>query len=147
MNNEYSQVEKNEKIYFDYLEEANKVRKEYWRAYRPFMIPAILAWLLAIAQFFIGMTASRMISYRVVNIASHSYLFWLGLLVALILGVIGTLYATKRANEEARRIAGSKVGFEEFYKLHSTRRWWPKKMVTGEKYDKFVSIITQKKEL
>lgn len=146
MNNEYSQVEKNEKIYFDYLEEANKVRKEYWRAYRPFMIPALLAWLLAIAQFFIGMTAPRIINYRGVYTASHSYIFWLGLLIALILGVIGTLHAKKRANEEARRKASLKVGFEEFYKLHFTRRWWPKKMVTGEKYDKFLSIINQNKE-
>ena len=58
----------------------------------------------------------------------------------------GTFYikAQRSTRKEADKIALSKPGFQEFYKLFCKGDYWPYNMVTGKKYDEFLSILGRK---
>lgn len=126
-----------EKVYMDYLQESQRIFKEQQRVYVPYMIVALVLFLVSGASCFAGLSAT--ISPR-----TGSWLFWIGLIVATIIGVIGANKAKAYANDEASKSATNKSGFDEFFKLYYYRRWWPKQMVTGQKYNKFVEIIGKK---
>jgi hypothetical protein len=121
-----------ENRYMDYLEEANRVFKKHRAAYLPFMIVGLLF-------ICIGVTSFLWAGYR-----AAAWLFWLGLLAGMLTGVVGMVVAAKRAYAEADEVAEEKPGFDEFFKLHYRRRYWPKQIVPGEKYERFLSIIGRK---
>jgi hypothetical protein len=126
-----------ENSYMDYLQEATRIFKEQQRIVLPYIVVALVLFLISGASCFAGL-------FAVISSRAGSWLFWLGLIIAPVVSVVGANKAKKHAGEEASKAARSKPGFEEFFKLFYSRRWWPKQMVTGQKYEQFLTIIGRK---
>ncbi len=129
-------VQEIEKIYMDYLQESKRIFKEYQRAYLPYAVAALVVLLVSGAS---CLSASSSLGPSGARTA-----FWLGLIIAGVVFVVGANKAKKHASEEASKTAKSKPGFEEFFRLHLLYHRWPKQMVTGKKYEQFLSIIGRK---
>ena len=142
MSNETSANQETENIYMDYLQESVRVFKIQQRTAIQYMAVALVVFVISGASCYAGLFAPSSLGYTGVRIASWA--FWLGLIVATAIVVVGATKAKKQAYEEAAKITQSKPGFDEFFKLHYTRRWWSKQMVTGKKYEQFLSIIGRK---
>ena len=126
-------------IYMQYLEESKRLRKDYMRVYRPYMWIAMVLLVLSGASCYAGLFAPTSLGSAGVKITS--WLYWLGLIAAMVIILIGNSNSKKRVNEEVEKITLTKRGFAEFFKLYLNRRYWPDEMVTGEKYSQFLSII------
>jgi hypothetical protein len=126
-------------VYMQYLEEARRLRKEYVRIYKPYMWVTLILLILSGASCSAFLFIPTSLGYTGVKITS--WLYWLGLIAATVIVLIGNSNSKKRINEQAEKIAISKRGFSDFFKLYLTRRYWPDQMVTGEKYSHFLSII------
>lgn len=127
-----------EKVYMDYLQESQRIFKEQQRKYVvPYMMAGLVLFLVSGASCLAGL-------FAVISPRAGSWLFWIFLIVAPIVAVVGGNKAKQYSNEEASKVAKTKSGFDGFFKLYYSRRWWPKQMVTGEKYDKFLEIIGRK---
>jgi len=141
MNNLKEPTLKIEQIYFEYCTEAIRIRKIYMDIILPYMFAALLLLIISIAAFWTGITSSS-ISY--LGAKRSSYIFWLGLLAGIIVECIGWRQAKKKMDAAVRQSSQSMTGFVEFYRLHNQRRWWPKEMVSGKKYDRFTEIIQER---
>ena len=113
-------------IYTDYLVEAERVKKERIRVYNQYRLGMFLGLIIMIAALLGGLPP---------------YAFWVGSVITVIAFVVAHVMADNHAKKEADKTAQSRPGFAEFYKLYFNRRWWPAEMVTGEKYDTFLSIL------
>ena len=74
----------------------------------------------------------------------HPGAFWAGAFAALVIMGITLVLANNAGKKGLGPAAQSRPGFAEFYKLFQRRNYWPYKMVTGEKLDKFLTIIGRK---
>jgi hypothetical protein len=115
-------------LYSDYLKEAERVKKERIRVYNQYRL-GIFAGLIIMIGALLGLPP---------------YAFWVGLIITVGGFFVAYVMADKHAAKEADRSAQSRPGFIEFYKLYFNRRWWPDELATGEKYDKFLSILGRK---
>lgn len=120
-----------ENIYMDYLQEAKSLQKESVKPVLPYLI---------LGGIFLcgGFSAILWAGYRTMV----TLIFW-GIVLSLIIEVVGILIQAKWLKEESARIAQTKPGFVDFFKLYRQRRW-PKQMVTGKHYEKFLAIIGRK---
>ncbi|MEL7658690.1 MAG: hypothetical protein AAGU75_22600 [Bacillota bacterium] len=131
-----------EKLYFTYLEEAKRVREVYLHAYLPFMWVGLAVMAISITAIVIGFTSLGKMGYA--EMKTLSCTFWIGLPVAFVIAIIGLATAKKRANEVLAEVDPAMIGFQEFYDLHFSKRYWPKEMVSGKKLERFLSIINRK---
>ena len=116
-----------EPIYSDYLVEAERVKKERMRAFNQYRLGSFIGIFIMIAVIPFGILPPSA--------------FWGGFFITVIAFVVANVMANKHAEKEADKTAQSRPGFTEFYKLYIWRNYWSIKMVTGEKYAKFQSII------
>lgn len=117
-------------IYADYLQEAKRVMKGQTRAGSPFRLGiGIIGIILMLGALFGKLPPMD---------------FWWGVIIVLIGFVLSLFFSNRYARKEVSQTAQSRPGFSEFYKLYSSRRWWPDGMVAGEKLDKFLSILGRK---
>ena len=128
-----------QQVYLQYLEEAKRLRKEYLRFYKPYMWIALVLLVLSGASCYAGLFAPSSLGAMGVKITS--WLYWLGMITATVIILIGSSNSKKKVYEEVQKVAITKRGFSEFFKLYVNRRYWPDQMVTGEKYSQFLSII------
>ena len=119
-----------EEVYMDYLQTANTVRKEVMGQVRPYFI---------VAGVFLCGGASSIFWAGIETMAN--LIFW-GIALGLIIEFVGMFYQNKWLREEAARIARTKPGFDKFIRISG----WPKKMVTGKKYEKFLEIASLSEE-
>jgi ABC-type transport system involved in cytochrome bd biosynthesis fused ATPase/permease subunit len=127
-----------EKTYFEYLGEANRLHEEYMRVYRPYSTAAMALLIAGLLLIFFSPKSNA------AGVGVSSWMYYLCLIASIVISMIGSTKGKKITIASAAEIAASKVGFSEFYLLYLNGRWWPNKMVTGKKYDKFLEIIQQK---
>ena len=123
-----------ERIYMDYLQDSLRIFKAQQRIYVPYMLVALVLIFVGVASCYAGWTL-------VISPRTGAWLYWIGLILGVIVGVFGGLKARRYARAEAEQVARTKAGFDEFFKLYYRHRWWPKQMVSGEKYNRFLEII------
>jgi hypothetical protein len=128
-----------EKTYFRYLEEAKRVRGVYLHAYLPYMWTGLAMIAISLVAIIIGFASLGSASYG--KMESLSCIFWLGLPISFIIVIIGMSAAKKRAHESLVEVDPALTGFQEFYNLHFSKRYWPKEMVIGKKLERFLEII------
>jgi hypothetical protein len=127
-----TQVDENiETIYDEYLEEAEQVKIRARTLPFPniYTLGAIIGSILMLGALFFN---------------GGFYILFGGAFITFI--SIGLVYISfnPRGKMEADKSAKSRPGFTEFYQLYSKGKYWPYQIVTGEKYDKFLSIIGRK---
>jgi len=137
--NDAIQTTDGKQVYMQYLEEARQLRKEYLRVYRPYMWIGLVFLVLSGASCYAGLFAPTSLGATGVKITS--WLYWLGLIAATVIILIGNSNAKKIVKEEVDKVTLTKRGFADFFKLYLNRRYWPDELVTGEKYSQFLSII------
>jgi hypothetical protein len=107
-----------ETIYWDYLEEAEKVVKE-----RESGIVKYFRWML------IGIMIMLLPLIGILPI----YAVFYGAFFTIIAFFAGLVMAIINAKKIMEKAAKSRPGFPEFYKLFRKRDYWPYAMVTGKK--------------
>jgi hypothetical protein len=132
-------------VYVQYLEEAGRLRKEYLRLYKPYMWVSFALLFISVASCSAGLFAQSSLGINGVKITS--WMYWLGLITGTVIVLVGNYISRKSLNEQVQKVAASKRGFADFFKLYLTRRYWPDQMVTGEKYSRFLSIIGEKEAI
>ncbi|MBM3181147.1 MAG: hypothetical protein FJZ86_12430 [Chloroflexi bacterium] len=120
-----------EKTYMEYLGKANEVFKIQQKVYLPYAVSGLLLFGIGGSAFFWASPQNAL------------WMFSAGLVTGIVDTTVGTLTARKKVLAEANAVETSLKlpGFSEFFKLFYHRRWWPNQMVTGEKYQQFLSII------
>lgn len=123
-----------EKTYMEYLRKANEVFKIQQKVYLPYAISGLLLLGIGGSAFFWAPPQNAL------------WMFLTGLVAGIVDTTVGTVTARKKVLAEAGAVetALKLPGFNEFFKLFINRRWWPNQMVTGEKYQQFLSIIGKK---
>jgi hypothetical protein len=139
MPNDEIQTSDVKEIYMQYLQEANRLRKEYLRLYKPYMWISFVLLFIGAASCSAGLFVPSSLGTNGVKVTS--WLYWLGLITGTVIVLAGNYISRKSLNELVQRVAASKRGFADFFKLYLNRRYWPEEMVTGEKYSQFLSII------
>jgi tetratricopeptide (TPR) repeat protein len=112
-------------IYWDYLEEAERVKKERESV---------------IFKYFRGMLIGIIIMLLALIGILPTYAFFFGAFITIIaffVGLVMVIIHTKKIMDNAGR---SRPGFTEFYKLFP-KHYWPYATVTGKKHEKFLSIL------
>jgi hypothetical protein len=116
-------------IYNDYLNEATRVKKERNRRFSLYRLAMFIGIIMMLASVLGGVPPTT---------------FWWGVIVAGIAFVVALVMANRYAVKEVAKTAQSKPGFTEFNKLFSKPNYWPNELVTGEKYNQFLSLLGRK---
>ncbi|MDI7276549.1 MAG: hypothetical protein QME94_11265 [Anaerolineae bacterium] len=134
-----------EDIYFDYLREARRILKEQRRVAAPYAAVALALLFGGPAIAFAALLSPPSGSLWV---RAASWALWIGIAAGAIVSLVGGRRAKRHASEQAGRAAETRPGFLEFFRLvySSPLGWgyWPRRMVTGKKYERFLSIIGRK---
>ena len=123
-----------ETIYDSYWDECAYISTDLMRAYRPYGLGGgVLALVFG---------AFPMIAALLGKMPPGA--FWGGAILAVIIIGIAIALGVNAQKKVIERVAQSKPGFAEFYKLYRRGNYWPSSMVTGEKLDKFLTITGRK---
>lgn len=127
-----------DEIYFDYLNRAKEIttgmRRFLLRS--PYFLISVVLLLFNFWGLCYGLIGTS--AYENRNFAAFAAWFWV---LAIPLTLIGSAKAQNWVKDEVFKVSESKKGFSKFFDLHYRKRWWPGKMVTGNKYEQFLSII------
>jgi hypothetical protein len=118
-----------ETIYWDYWEEADRVKKGRKDVLVRNLRGVIAGILIIIFTLFFGIP--------------HCIL-WAAVFITVFNLVYALVMANNYAEKEASKSAQSRPGFTTFFKPYFNRNYWPYRMVTGEKYEKFLSLVGRK---
>jgi|GEM_PF-5383335 len=117
-----------ERIYADYRNAADQLRKGSLSKVRPYLIVAGVIFLGGI---------SSLLWAGVKTMAN--LIFW-GIALSLVVEIVGIIVQTSWVKGEMEYLSRTRPGFGDFVKLFN-RRWWPVTLEPGEKTDKFLAII------
>jgi hypothetical protein len=123
-----------ETIYDSYCSDAASLQADRLRVSRPYRLGGgALAFVLGVIPMIASMLGKL-----------PPGAFWAGAIVAVLIMGITLVLASNAEKRVIAEAAQSRPGFAQFYKLFLRRNYWPYKMVTGEKLDKFLAIIGRK---
>jgi len=120
--------EKIDAIYDEYREEAERIIHTHLPFPNIYTVGVIIGSILMLGALFLRWGTYTLCGGGFIWIISLGLSFFM---------------VNRRAKKEAGKIAQTKPGFSEFYKL-SQRRYWPYQIVPGEKYERFLTIIGRK---
>ena len=118
-----------ETIYWDYWEEVNRLKAGRKDVLVRNLKPVIFAILFFILSLFFSFP--------------HCFVWGFVILIVFNIG-FALVKVHTYAEKEVVKSAQSRPGFTIFCKPYFNQNYWPYRMVSGEKYEKFLSLIGRK---